>query len=135
LLQKTIQLFVWMMWKNLFMGEIINFHNYWFLIWPSYFNLSEIIRKRTVFSANIFRPKERKKTLDDFDRCVIKRTVHSMYNRKIAPTVSKIKKEIEDWNSLVKLKNQYCTRVSVSIKVRFTWLLPLVSLLPPLFWR
>ena len=42
------------------------------------------------------RPKERKKTLDDFDSCVIKRTVHSMYNRKIAPTVSKIKKEIED---------------------------------------
>ena len=24
-------------------------------------------------------PTERKKTLDDFDRCVIKRTVHSMY--------------------------------------------------------
>jgi hypothetical protein len=42
------------------------------------------------------RPNERKKTLDDFDRCVIKRTVHSMYNSKIAPTVSKIKKEIED---------------------------------------
>jgi hypothetical protein len=42
------------------------------------------------------RTKERKKTLDDFDLCVIKRTVHSMYNRKIAPTVSKIKKEIED---------------------------------------
>jgi predicted transcriptional regulator len=42
------------------------------------------------------RPKERKKTLDDFDRCIIKRTVHSMYNRKIALTVSKIKKEIED---------------------------------------
>jgi hypothetical protein len=42
------------------------------------------------------RPKERKKTLDEFDRCVIKRTVHSMYNRKIAPTVSIIKKEIED---------------------------------------
>ena len=38
-------------WKK---REIINFHNYWFLIWPSYFNLSEIIRKRTVFSANIF---------------------------------------------------------------------------------
>ena len=35
------------------------------------------------------RPKERKKTLDDFDCCVIKRTVHSMSNRKI-------KKEIED---------------------------------------
>jgi hypothetical protein len=29
-------------------------NNYWFLIWPSYFNLSEIIRKRTVFSANKF---------------------------------------------------------------------------------
>ena len=42
------------------------------------------------------RPKERKKTLDDFDRCVIKRTVHSMYNRKIVPTDSKIRKEIED---------------------------------------
>jgi hypothetical protein len=40
------------------------------------------------------RTKERKKTLDDFDRCVIKWTVHSMYNRKIAPTVSKINKEI-----------------------------------------
>jgi hypothetical protein len=36
------------------------------------------------------------KTLDDFDLCVIKRTIHRMYNRKIAPTVSKIKKEIED---------------------------------------
>ena len=42
------------------------------------------------------RKKERKKTLENFDRCVIKRTVHSMYNRKIDPTVSKIKKEIED---------------------------------------
>ena len=29
------------------------------------------------------RKKERKKTLDDFYRCVIKRTIHSMYNRKI----------------------------------------------------
>jgi hypothetical protein len=38
-------------WKK---PEIINFHNYWFLIWPSYFNLSEIIRKRTVFSADKF---------------------------------------------------------------------------------
>jgi hypothetical protein len=42
------------------------------------------------------RSKERKKIIDDFDRCVIKRTVHSMYNRKISPTVSNIKKEIED---------------------------------------
>jgi hypothetical protein len=48
--------------------------------------------------------KERKKTLDDFDRCVIKRTVHSMYNRKIVPTVSKIKKEIEDTIKISKSK-------------------------------
>jgi hypothetical protein len=40
-------------------------------------------------------PSQAEKTCD-FDRCVIKRTVHSIYNRKIAPTVSKIKKEIED---------------------------------------
>jgi hypothetical protein len=48
------------------------------------------------FMKKFYVTKERKKTLDDFDRCVIKRTVHSIYNRKIAPTVSKIKKEIED---------------------------------------
>jgi hypothetical protein len=30
------------------------------------------------------RPKERKKTLDDFNRCVIKWTIHSMY--KFTPT-------------------------------------------------
>ena len=35
--------------------------------------------------------KNERKTLDDFDCCII-----SMYNRKIASTVSKIKKEIED---------------------------------------
>jgi hypothetical protein len=33
-------------WKQ---REIINFHNYWFLIWPSYFNLSEIIEKERSF--------------------------------------------------------------------------------------
>jgi hypothetical protein len=41
------------------------------------------------------------------------------------------------FRKILKFKNgvsKYsCTRVSVSIKVRFTWLLPLVSLLPPLF--
>jgi hypothetical protein len=48
---KMVVKFVTKFWKK---REIKNFHNYWFLIWPSYFNLSEIIRKRTVFSANRF---------------------------------------------------------------------------------
>jgi hypothetical protein len=42
------------------------------------------------------RPKERAKILDDFDHCVIKRTIHGLYSRKIAPTVSIIHKEIKD---------------------------------------
>jgi hypothetical protein len=33
------------------------------------------------------RPKERAKILDYFDHCVIKRTIHGLYSRKIAPTV------------------------------------------------
>jgi hypothetical protein len=41
------------------------------------------------------RPKERAKILDDFDHCVIKRTVHGLYSRKIALTVSIIHKEIK----------------------------------------
>ena len=60
----------------------------------SYSSVYRVVNGKSPPESN--RPKERKKTLDDFDRCVIKRTVHSMYNRKIAPTVSKIKKEIED---------------------------------------
>jgi hypothetical protein len=42
------------------------------------------------------RPKERAKILDDFDHCVIERTIHGLYSRKIAPTVSIIHKEIKD---------------------------------------
>jgi hypothetical protein len=42
------------------------------------------------------RPKERAKSFEDFDHCVIKRTVHALYSRKIAPTVSIIHKEIKD---------------------------------------
>jgi hypothetical protein len=34
--------------------------------------------------------------LDDFDHCVIKRTIHGLYSRKIAPTISIIHKEIKD---------------------------------------
>jgi hypothetical protein len=40
------------------------------------------------------RLKERANILDDFDHCVIKRTIHGLYSRKIAPTVSIIHKEI-----------------------------------------
>jgi hypothetical protein len=36
------------------------------------------------------RPKERAEFFDDFDHCVIKRTIHGLYSRKIAPTVSKL---------------------------------------------
>ena len=42
------------------------------------------------------RPKERAKILNDFDHCVIKRTIHGLCSRKIAPTVSIIHKEIKD---------------------------------------
>ena len=41
------------------------------------------------------RPKQRAKILDNFDHCVIKRTIHSLYSGKIAPTVSIIHKEIK----------------------------------------
>jgi hypothetical protein len=34
------------------------------------------------------RPKERAEFFDDFDHCVIKRTIHDLYSRKIASTVS-----------------------------------------------
>ena len=50
------------------------------------------------------RPKERAKILDDFDRCVIKRTIHGLYSRKIALTVSIIHKEIKDSIKISKSK-------------------------------
>ena len=33
--------------------------------------------------------------MDDFDHCVIKRTIHGLYSRKIVPTVSIMHKEIK----------------------------------------
>ena len=50
------------------------------------------------------RPKERAKMLDDFDHCVIKRTIHGLYSWKIAPTVSIIHKEIKDSIKILKSK-------------------------------
>jgi hypothetical protein len=50
------------------------------------------------------RPKERAKIVDDFDHCVIKRTNHGLYSRKIAPIVSIIHKEIKDYIKISKSK-------------------------------
>ena len=50
------------------------------------------------------RPKERAKILDDFDHCVIKRTIHGIYSQKIAPTISIIHKEIKDSIKISKSK-------------------------------
>ena len=50
------------------------------------------------------RPKESAKILDDVDHCVIKRTIHGLYSRKIAPTVSIIHKEIKDSIKISKSK-------------------------------
>ena len=50
------------------------------------------------------RSKERANILDDFDHCVIKRTIHGLYSRNIAPTVSIIHKEINDSINISKSK-------------------------------
>ena len=50
------------------------------------------------------RPKERAEIFDDFDQCVIKRTIHGLYSRKIAPTISIIHKEINDSIKISKYK-------------------------------
>jgi hypothetical protein len=68
---------------------------------PKRFGLSQIItpiidnRHFIVHNSSIItypcksnRPKERATILDDFDHCVIKRTIHGLYSRKIAKTVS-----------------------------------------------
>ena len=60
----------------------------------SYTSVHHIMNGKRPFKSN--RPKERANILDDFDHCVIKRTIHDLYSRKIAPTVSIIHKEIKD---------------------------------------
>jgi hypothetical protein len=49
-------------------------------------------------------PKEKAKIVDDFDHCVIKRTIHGLYSQKIAPTVSIIHKEVKDSIKISKSK-------------------------------
>ena len=60
----------------------------------SYTSVHRIMNGKRPCKSN--RPKERAKILDDFDHCVIKRTIHGLYSRKIAPTVSIIHKEIKN---------------------------------------
>jgi hypothetical protein len=59
----------------------------------SYTSVHRIMNDKKPCKSN--RPKERANILDDFDHCVIKRTIHGLYSRKIAPTVSIIHKEIK----------------------------------------
>ena len=47
---------------------------------------------------------KRAKSFEDFDHCVIKRTVHGLCSRKIAPTVSMIHKKIKDSIKISKSK-------------------------------
>jgi hypothetical protein len=69
----------------------------------SYTSVHRIMNgKRPSYKSN--RPKERTKMLDDFDHCVIKRTIHGLYSQKIAPTVSIIHKEIKDSIKISKSK-------------------------------
>jgi hypothetical protein len=73
------------------------------LIWPETLNRSRQSSLRVPACKTIKRlplpegiPKERAEFVDDFDHCVIKRTIHGLFSRKIAPTVSIIHKEIKD---------------------------------------
>ena len=50
----------------------------------SYISMHRIMNDKRPCKSN--RPKERAKILDDFDHCVIKRTIHGLYSRKISPT-------------------------------------------------
>jgi hypothetical protein len=68
----------------------------------SYTSVHRIMNDKRRCKSN--RPKERANILDDFDHCVIKRTIHGIYSRKIAPTVSIIHKEIKDSIKISKSK-------------------------------
>jgi hypothetical protein len=47
----------------------------------SYTSVHRIMNDKRPCKSN--RPKERAEILDDFDHCVIKRTMHGLYSRKI----------------------------------------------------
>ena len=68
----------------------------------SYTSVHRIMNGQRHCKSN--RPKERAVFFDDFDHCVIKRTIHGLYSRKIAPTFSIIHKEIKDSIKISKSK-------------------------------
>ena len=68
----------------------------------SYTSVHRIMNCKRPCKSN--KPKERAKILDEFDHCVIKRTIHGLYSGKIAPTVSIIHKEIQDSIKISKSK-------------------------------
>ena len=68
----------------------------------SYTSVHRIMNDKRPCTSN--RPKEGAKIVDDFDHCVIRRTIHDLYSRKIAPTVSIIHKEIKDSIKISKSK-------------------------------
>jgi hypothetical protein len=72
--------------------------------------------------------KERAKILDDFDHCVINRTIHGLYSWKIAPTVSIIHKKIKDSIKISKSKLTLQYAVIFAIKWLETVLLKLNGL-------
>jgi hypothetical protein len=63
-----------------------------------------------------YRPKERAKISDVFDHCDIKRTIHGLYSRKIAPTVSRIHKEIKD---SIKISKSKLTLTLIDLKYTY----------------
>ena len=68
----------------------------------SYTSVHRIMNDKRPCTSN--RPKERAKIVDDFDHCVIRRTIHDLYSRTIAPTVSIIHKEIQNSIKISKSK-------------------------------
>ena len=68
----------------------------------SYTSVNRIMNGKRPCKSN--RPKERAVFFDDFNHCVIKRTIHGLYSRKIAPTVSIIHKEVKDSIKISKSK-------------------------------
>jgi hypothetical protein len=68
----------------------------------SYTSVHRIMNGKRPCKSN--RPNERDKILDNFDHCAIKRTIHGLYSRKIAPYVSIIHKEITDSIKISKSK-------------------------------
>ena len=79
----------------------------------SYTSVHHIMNGKRPCKSN--RPKKRAKILDDFDHCVIKRTIHSLYSRKIALIVSIIHKEIKDF--LLKYHSLYLLDLSLILDI------------------